>query len=157
MAPVGRFAREADRHFVIGQRYTLTEYVERSQASHNHYFAAVKEAWANLPEGEAERHITPNHLRKYALIKCGYADRQDFVVQSNAEALRLASAIRKIDDYAVTTISGNVVTRWTAKSQNGQAMGKKDFQASKQAVLDYLASLVGVSPDELSSNAQRAA
>jgi hypothetical protein len=157
MKPVGRFAKECDRLFVIGERYKLAEHADRSQASHGHYFAALAEAWANLPEREAERHMTAEHLRKYALIKCGYADQQDFVTNSKAEAIRLAAVIGSIDEYAVVTISGNVVTRWTAQSQSMRAMGKKAFQESKQSVLDYVAGLVGVSPDELSSNAARAA
>jgi hypothetical protein len=157
MKPVGRFAKECDRLFVVGERYKLAEHADRSQASHNHYFAAIAEAWANLPEREAERHLTAEHLRKYALIKSGYADQEDFVAGSKAEAVRLATALRKVDGYSVVTISGCVVTRWTAKTQRMNAMGRKDFQESKQAVLDYVAGLVGVSPDELSSNAQRAA
>lgn len=155
--PVGRFAKECDRYFVVGERYQLIEHADRSQASHGHYFAALSEAWSNLPEREAERHVTPEHLRKYALVKCGYADRQDFVANSKAEAMRLAAALRSVDDYAVITVSGNAVSRWTAQSQSMRAMGKKAFQDSKQAVLDYVASLVGVSSDELSSNAQKAA
>lgn len=157
MRPVGRYAKEADRYFVIGERYQLVEHVERSHASHGHYFAALSEAWANLPEHHAERFVSPEALRKYALVKCGYADRQDFVANSKAEAMRLAAALRSVDEYAVVTVSGAVVTRWTAQSQSMRAMGKKAFQESKQAVLDYVASLVGVNPEELSANAQRAA
>jgi hypothetical protein len=155
--PLPRYRSECDRHYVVGEVYRLTEHVERSQASHNHYFAAIAEAWANLPEREAERFATDVHLRKYALIKCGYANQQDFVAQSKAEAVRLAAAISSIDEYAVVTIAGNVVTRWTAKSQSMPAMGKKDFQASKQAVLDYVAGLVGVTPEALNREAGKAA
>jgi hypothetical protein len=146
----------ADREFVIGEVYSLVEHHERSHASHAHYFAAINEAWLNLPEALSDRFATDEHLRKFALIKAGYHDEQSIVCSSKAEALRVAAFIKPMDDYAIVTVSGPVVTRYTAKSQSLKAMGKFVFQASKEAVLEILAAMLNVEPQQLSSAAHGA-
>lgn len=143
MRPIARHRRLASQQYILGQRYIMTAIERRSWASHNHYFAALHDAWLNLPEDQAERFPTPEHLRKYALIKCGYADERSIVCSSSAEALRVAAFVRPMNDYALVTIAGRVVRLFTAKSQSMRAMGRKEFQASKKAVLDYVASLIG--------------
>lgn len=155
MTPVGRFAREADRYYVVGESYRLVEHQDRSQASHNHYFAIVAEAWANLPEHMAERFATPDALRKYALCKAGYADATQLVASSKAEAVRIASFIGS--DADLVTVNGNIVTKLKAHSQSYQSMGKKAFQESKDAVLQICADMIGVTPEALASNAGRSA
>lgn len=158
MVPASRhWAREADRQFVFGETYRLVEHQERSAATHGHYFAALSEAWQNLPEAVAERFPSAEHLRKFALIKTGYADSRQFVASSKAEARRLAAFMKTPDEYVMVTVNEAVVTVWTAQSQSMRAMGKKGFQESKQAVLDYVASLLGVNADQLSANAREAA
>lgn len=152
-----RAAAACDEHYVVGQVYRLVEQQDRSQASHNHYFAAITEAWRNLPDAVAEQFPTAEHLRKFALIKAGYADSRQIVASSKAEAVRLAAFIRPLDEYGIVTVSDAVVTHWTARSQNMRAMGKKDFEASKQAVLDLVAGMIGVTRDQLSANAGQAA
>jgi hypothetical protein len=139
----------ADKDFVIGEVYRLEAVEERSLASHNHYFAALHECWMSLSDDLAERFPTEERLRKYALIKCGYADHRQIVASSKAEAHRLAGFIRPMDEYAVIAVSESVVSVYTAQSQSMKAMGKKAFNDSKQKVLDYIAGLIGVTPDEL--------
>lgn len=158
MTPATPFmARLADKTFVIGENYRLMEEHERSAASHRHYFAVIHDAWMNLPEEMAERFPTSESLRKFALIKAGYRDERTFVAGSRAEALRLAAFVKPIDDFAIVTATGATVTIWTAKSQSVRAMGGKAFQESKQAVLDVIADLIGVSPETLSREAGQAA
>lgn len=147
-------AKLADQAFVIGETYTLVEHHERSHASHAHYFAAVKEAWLNLPEEGAERFATEEHLRKFALIKSGYHDERSIVCGSKAEAQRVAAFVKPLDDFAIVVAKEAVVTIYTAKSQSMKAMGKFVFQASKEAVLETLAAMVGVEPKQLSAAAQ---
>lgn len=147
----------ADKLYVIGERYLLTEQHERSAKSHAAYFAAVNTAWQNLPEHIAERFATSEHLRKHALIRCGFHDKTSLQASSRAEALRLAAFIRAIDDYAIVTASGSLVERYTAKSQSYRAMPKGEFQASKQAVLDWIAGLIGTDAAALAKNASEAA
>lgn len=147
----------ADKHFVVGMDYPLIVHEERSTNSHKHYFAAIHECWKNLPETLADEYSTSEKLRKHALIKAGYADKQSIVCSNRTEALRLAAFIRPIDDYAIVTVNGTVVTRYTAQSQSARAMGGKVFQDSKQAVLDIVSAMIGVTPDALSSNTAQAA
>jgi hypothetical protein len=149
--------RLADRYFVVGQTYPLIVHEERSTASHSHYFAAVNEAWKNLPEDEAERFPTSEHLRKWALIKAKYADERSVVCSTKAEAQRVAAFVKPLDDYAVVIVSGATVSMFTAKSQSARAMDKAEFQKSKQDVLDIVAAMIQVTPKELSSNVGAAA
>lgn len=156
-APLPRFVKAADREFVVGEVYRLAPIEDRSMLSHRHYFAAIREAWQNLPETEGERFPTPEHLRKHALIRTGYRDEKTFVAASKADALRLAAFVRPMDEYAVVTVSEAVVRVWTAQSQSVRAMGKKAFQTSKDDVLAFLEGMVGVGPGELMQQAGKAA
>lgn len=158
MVPANGFwARLCDRLFVVGERYSLAEHHERSGNSHRHFFAAVKQGWLNVPEDQAERWPTPEHLRAYALIKTGWHNRSDFPAASKAEALRMAAFLRPIDEYSIVTVTDNIVSRFTAKSQAYRAMNKADFKASKDAVLDYIAEITGISVEELNANTDQAA
>ena len=146
-----------DKHLVIGERYCMVEHKDRSEASHRQYFAAINEAWSNLPEMDAERFATPEALRKYALIRAGWRDERTIVCASKAEAERVAAFVRPMDEHAVVTFREAVVRVWTAQSQSYRAMGKTDFQKSKDDVLRVVGEMVGVTPADLSNNAGRAA
>lgn len=151
-APAGGWmARKADQHFVVGQSYALVEHRDRSIATHNHQFAWIADAWANLPEHHQHQPWaqTSEHLRKFALIRTGFCDTQTFPCGSRAEAERWARNLRPMDDYAVVTVEGTTVHRFAAQSQSVRAMGAKRFQESKTAILDYIASLLGVEASEL--------
>lgn len=149
------WAKRADAAYTIGETYTLVPHEERSANSHKHYFAEVAEAWHQLPEHLSEAYPSPEALRKFALIKAGFCDAHPFVCSSRAEALRFASYIKPVDAYAVVTVKEAVVTRYTAQSQSLKAMGKDEFQRSKQAVLEIVAEMIGVSPSDLSREAGR--
>ncbi len=127
----------------------------RSEASHKHQFAWIKDAWASLPEAEAMQPWaeTPETLRKHALIATGFHRLYTLDCGSNAAALRVkAELIRaetKAEGYALGSITGPVVRIWTPESQSYRAMGKERFQESKEAVLGWIAGKIGVSPEEL--------
>lgn len=157
MVPMQRHRALCDKTFVVGEHYPLVVSEQRSQASHNHYFAAINQAWHNLPEDVAEQFPSSEHLRKWALIKTGFADEQTVVCDTPGEAMKFAALARQLDEYAVVTVAGQVVRIFRAKSQNRRSMGKKMFNESKQSVLDLLASEVGVKTDELRANAGAAA
>ena len=150
--PIPRHAKECDARYVIGEHYALEEIQERSTKSHAQYFAALKEAWLNLPEKMATDFATVEHLRKFALIRCGFYDKRSVSAASRAEALRLAAFIRPMDEYAIVTVSASLVEVYTAKSQSYRTMPKQEFQDSKSKVLDYVASLIDVRPEELTSH-----
>lgn len=151
-----RFRRIADRELVIGEHYRLVPAEERSEASHKHYFAAIHEAWKNFNEEQTERWPTSERFRKWALIKAGYADEQSMVCRSNAEALRWAAFLKPIDEYAIVVVRGSVVSRYTAKSQSLKAMGKEDFQASKDRVLELAAAQIDVTVADLQRHTEAA-
>jgi hypothetical protein len=155
--PQPRFARVCDKAFTIGEDYPLVVHENVSAATRGHYFACLAECWRNLPEDVAERFPSVEHLRKFALIKSGYADERSIVCASKAEAQRVAAFVRPMDEYAVIVVSESVVKVFTAQSQSQRAMGKATFQASKDAVLAYAASLIGVAPQTVAANAGKAA
>ncbi len=139
----------AERHFVGGQIYTLSETRDRSDASHSQYFAVIQWAWDNLPEDVSEQFPTPEDLRARALIATGYAKSRQFVASTNAQAIKLAAFIGFGHDYSVVSVHETIVTELTAQSQSYKAMGREVFQKSKDAVVDYCAAMCGVSVDEL--------
>lgn len=153
MTPLPRFAKVADKQFVVGEQYRMEAVEERSLISHRHYFAQLHEDWLNLPEDIVEDFATQEHLRKWALIKTGYADKQSIVCVSKEEAMKVASFIEPMDCYAVVTVEGCVVTKYSAQSQSVKSMGKDKFQKSKTDVLDFVSAMIGVKPSELSSRA----
>ena len=143
--------------YEVGRVYRMTEHQDRSTKSHDHYFASLAEAWENLPERIVARVPTPEHLRKFCLIRTGFADSRTLVASSKAEALRLAAFLRPMDEFAIVTVEGATVTVWTARSQSMKAMERAVFQDSKTKVLDYVASLIGTDPGTLSRETGRAA
>jgi hypothetical protein len=154
--PLGRSKRDADAEYAVGQVYKLQTVEERSEASHRFYFAAINEAWANMPEPHAWQYPNAESLRKQALIRTGYATQRQYVANSRKEAERVAAFV-KHDIYELVQIDGNIVTVWTAESQSYRAMGKKRFRESVDAVLGYVAGLIGVEPETLSRESGKAA
>ena len=148
-------ARLAGQQFSDGERYRMVVEEERSAASHRHYFASVNEAWTNLPDHLAERFPSSEHLRRYALIKAGYCDSASIVASSKAEAQRIAAFMRPLDEFQIVTVSDATVTRYSARSQSMKAMGKEQFNASKEAVLNVISDMIGT--DAGSLNQARAA
>lgn len=153
MVPMRRFAKQCDREFVIGEFYPLVVEEARSMRSHAHYFAAVNSAWENLPEDLAPRFKTAEHLRKYALIRTGFHDERSIVCSSTAEAERVAAFVKPVDEFAVVLVNDATVTIFTAKSQSLRAMDRKEFQRSKELVLEFLSARIGVKRDELEAAA----
>lgn len=147
MVPASRLAaRLCDERFVVGERYPLEEVHARSNATHAHYFAVLKDLWLSLPEYMAEQFPSVEKLRKTALIRSGYHTKVQHVCKTAAEAERLASMIRPYDEYQIVLVEGVVVTVFHAMSQDHHSMDKTTFQASKEAVLNWCADLVGVTP-----------
>lgn len=140
--PSDYIARYCSDTFGEGEIVTFERHEERSPASHNHYFACVQEAWNNLPEKD-ERFPTPNSLRKWALIRGGYCTKTEVVLDTPDQAATVASFTGNAEGVIIV-VRGNVVVKYTAKSQKTEAMGKDEFQRSKTDVLDILAELIAV-------------
>lgn len=158
--PASRYwASEADKHFVVGQTYRLTEEHERSRQSHKHEFAFVKEAWDSFPDHLLADYPSPEHLRKHGLIRKGFCTMKQYACPTRAEAERLMATLKdNVDTYTLVVLDPDrpVVSVLTAESQSYRAMGKKRFQESKQALMEFIGDLIGVDPATL-ANVQEAA
>lgn len=157
MVPLPRFHNRANAEFVVGEEYPLAIEEGRSQRSHNHFFAELATAWANLPDHMAERFPTAEHLRKFALIRTGYSDQRTLACSSRAEALRVLAFVKPLDEFAIVTVQEATVTVFTAQSQSKRAMGAKEFQESKDKVLAYVSQLIGVDVSDLKRSVMEAA
>lgn len=157
MLPQGRYEKVARRQFAENESYPLVVLEARSRASHNQFFAAVDDAWHNLPENIAVRWPTAEHLRKWALVQTGWFDEKNFDCDTAAHAQRLAAFVRKVDEYALIIVHGKQVIVRDAKSQSAAAMGKELFEKSKRDVLDLLATMTGTSRATLNKEAGRSA
>lgn len=154
MAPINEaWARRCDRQFVVGKTYRLEELSERSEISHAHEFAWLRSAWLTLPEHLSDRFPTPEALRKAALIESGFYEERQIDAGSKAAALRVAAYIRSEDEFSYIVVRGPWVVIRKAKSQSRRAMDKKDFQASKTAIMEVIAAMIGVRPEDLSREA----
>ncbi len=151
--PLKRFHNIASASYGEGEIIPLVPHQERSRKSHDHYFVCVGQAFDTLPEDLAERFATEDHLRRYALIKTGFRNEAQIVCTSQAEAVRAAVVAKGLDPYCIAVPRDGVLTIYTANSQSLKAMGKERFQASKDAVLAFLAGLIGVSPETLTKQA----
>jgi hypothetical protein len=115
----------------------------RSAKSHDHFFACVNEAWKSLPEDMADDFPSPEHLRKWALIKAGFCSETRIVCANNSEAMTLATKSKAMDRFSVVAIDGKAVTIWTADSQRRDAMGRQEFQEAKERALHIISELIG--------------
>lgn len=136
---------------------------DRSAKSHKHQFAFVRTAWQNLPETLKNAPFAKNAdtLRKHALIATGFCDTEMVPVGCPRRADRVAASMSRLaarlHGYSVTSIEGPVVYCHTPHSQSQRTMGAKAFQESKQAILEWLAQLLGVSPDQLANAGRKEA
>jgi hypothetical protein len=152
MRPRGpRALLQCDREYKKGHTYWLAEEHGRSPESHNHQFAWLHDAWLNLPEELAAEYPNPESLRKRALIQAGFYDEQVIDAGSEGAALRVASWARAYakDMFIMSFVLGQFVSIRVAKSQSHRAMGKAEFQASKQAIIEIISEMIGVTAAEL--------
>ena len=156
MIPNPRFKLLCVRQYALNDEYILAPPDSGSTASQRYYFAALREAWMNLPDEDARRYPSAEHLRKWALCKVGYADERSVVCDTPADARRLAITARALDGYAIITVSKNTIRIYTAKSQSAATMSKEERRSSEKAVLDYVAGMIGVTRIELQKHGRAA-
>jgi hypothetical protein len=144
--------KQADKEYVVGQRYWLEQVSERSWVSHQHQFAWLNEAWRSLPEALGDTFPTPEHLRKAALIATGWRRETIIDAGSRAAALRVAAYAQGEDVFASVITRGSTVIIRKARSQRmhgADHMDRDEFQASKDAIMGWIAGLLGVRPGEV--------
>jgi hypothetical protein len=142
-------------NFVVGNTYWLEK--DRSEISHRHEFAWIREAWKNLPEDFAEQFTSPEALRKAALLQAGYFNETIIDVGNAAGAERVAAYLRFQDEFAHVVVRRGVIVVRTAKSQSRKNMSPAEFNESKRAILEVVSAMIGIMPEDLQRNSDRAA
>lgn len=153
------FQRQADAMFCVGETYRLAVVESRSEASHRHEFAWLREAWASLPFDLAMQHPTAEHLRKWALIQAGFCTVTDYACMFKTEAYRLAASLRQqTDEYAVVIVDdeNRAVRVLKPESQSVRAMGNERFKASKAAIMEVVSALIQVPTSVLAQQREAA-
>ncbi len=159
MRPMSRFADHCAAAFKRDEFYTMEVQEQRRESSHKHYFAALDEAWANLPEkfdGQSWAQ-SREHMRHYALIRLGWCNTKVIQCATNAEAVRWAAIMLPMRPFSIVTAVRSTVVESVAVSQRRKAMGAKDFMKSKWQVLDFVADLCGTTRGELEAAAKQSA
>lgn len=141
--------RLAAARFDDGETYLLVPHEDRSAKSHDQEFAWLHEVFVSFPEELAQRFPTPDHLRRHALIRTGWCTVTEYVCATKAEAERWRPILAARDEYSLVTVNGCVITELKAKSQSKKAMNKADWQASKTAIMEFIAGLIGVEVGQL--------
>lgn len=139
----------------VGETVGFEVEKDRDPKAHRHQFAWVKTAWENLSDEhlDAPYARSPDALRKHALVATGFCDVATYDLGAKATAERLAPVLEadgtKVHGYCIVQVRGPIVTRITPKSQSVRAMGGDEFKRSKAAILDFIAGLINVNPDDL--------
>lgn len=110
------------------------------------FFAALRDAHANLPDAMKERWPNAEILRKQALIAVGHCDSITLACGSKAAAPAIANAFQMKDAYCLATVRGDVVTVYTARSMARRVLLKKDFLKVAEAVFAWIAEQTGIDP-----------
>lgn len=147
--PASDFQRRlARKRFGEGEVVMMDVQNERSWKTHAHQFAAIADMWSTLPErlADAPYAKSAETLRKHALIATGFADCETIDAGSKAAAERVAATLSRMatlaHGYCVVTVNGPVVRCFTPQSQSMRSMGAATFAKSKQAVLDWIETLI---------------
>lgn len=148
MVPVPRFLPLCLRQYVEREQYALGPVENVPNASRGGFFAAVREAWNNLPEDD-DRFPRHENLRKRALVAAGWATHIQTVMDTPADARKHAVDLRRVDEYAVIKVSGNVVDCWIAKSIAAGAITAEEWRVVKVRALDFVAGLSRTTRGEL--------
>lgn len=151
------YARKAAEQWGDGEVLSVTAREDRSSKSHRHYFACIKAAWENLPPPHDARFKSPEALRKHVLIRAGHCTTREIVCNSARDAATFASYLQEMDEYSLVIVNGAILTHYKAKSQAGDYQDKKEFQKSKQDVLEILAEMLGISVRTLTQEGIRQA
>ncbi len=161
LVPQGKFQNIGKRQFATDEVYPMVVLEARSRSSHNHYFAALNEGYENLHESVSARWENVEHFRAWALIEAKFFHEEEHVFENPEEALefgkRIGQFAKRHKTYVRIIRSGNRVLIRDAKSQSAANMAKAEFEESKRAVLDILATFTGASAAEIKKNAGRSA
>jgi hypothetical protein len=144
MIPRLRFVEQCKESFIKGENYQLEIRELASAATRAHFFATISDMWLSLPEGMTGPWTkSPEHLRKWALCKAGYADEKIIACDTPKDAKQMALLARSYDEFSLIVVRQSSVHIAMPRSQSVPAMNKEEFQKSKVAVLDVISELIG--------------
>ena len=149
LRPVGRGLETARDQWIEGQRYTMEALDIRSAAEHRRYFALVHLHWLQIPEKYGNEWPTAEAFRKWALIQAGYYNTRIFACESEGEAKRQERWRMCDEEYVKVERDGCTVFARYAASQSGQAMSRRKFHNSAEAVLGVMERVTGIPSEEL--------
>lgn len=121
--------------------------VEATDRSRRHQFAILNKAWQSLPENLKDTYPNMEALRKRALIAAGFFDETAIEGVTPAQAGALVASLRRQDVFSHVMIEDGVVFQRRAKSQ--KTMERDEFEASKKAIIEIAAELIGVDVETL--------
>ena len=155
--PTPYFRQRMTLELKPGQTYRLEENRHRSHRSHQHFFAALNEAYENLNE-RGVFFPSAEHLRKWCLTFTPFCNVNEHQAATETEAIRVAMSWHK-GLYSRVEISadGLTVRQFIPHSQAYSAMSHAKFQKSKDAVFIVLAQQLGCSVEALEEAGRRAA
>lgn len=110
------------------------------------FFAAIRDAHANLSDELLQRFPSSETLRKHALIAAGWCDAKTLAAGSKAAAPGIAAAIKSMDRYCVVTVRGDVLTVYTARSMSRRSLLKPQFKEVSDKAFAWIARTTGVDP-----------
>ncbi len=147
--PEARFQWQCQQDYAVGEKYQFEALPMRSIRSHNHFFISIEDAWLNIRDDYPKKFPSPEHLRKWALVECGYCTERVTVYDTAKDARQAAKEIREENPHDVMQVKGNILYKWRPLSQKVLQMDAVKFQKSKTDVLDLLASMIGVRQKQL--------
>ena len=112
------------------------------------FFAALRDAHANLREQDRIRFPNAEIMRKNALIAIGHCDAITIACGSKASAPQIAKAFELKDQYCIATVRGDVVTIYTARSMARRALLKRDFMQVADRVFAWIHEQTGIDPGQ---------
>jgi hypothetical protein len=116
-----------------------------SDPARRFFFAALRDAHANLRDEHLQLWPNPEIMRKHCLIAIGYCD-QVTVICTKATAPQIANTFRLLNQYCVAKITNDIVTVYTAKTMARRALPKKQFLEVARRVFDHIAQTTGIDP-----------
>ena len=128
----------------------------RSEADHRRFFALIRAAFDQWPEGHDFQPDSAEHLRAWLLCKAGYRNCTTIPIEDDAPPavgklaiLAIEAAIKAARTHAFPRLHGHGIAVFSAKSIAWNTLSQKDFGPLRQAVEDVISAEIGVDAETL--------
>jgi hypothetical protein len=133
----------------------------RSLDQHRRYFLLIAAAMEHWPEHHEHQFTSIEALRKYLEMKAGWREIGAQIPLSGISkerAMMLAeAAIRGAGSYAMPVLHRDTLVIFKPKSISFARMPHLEFNALNNAVEDVIRNIIGVEPEQLLKEKERAA